>query len=44
MAAIKVTLKSGTVLNFEDVTMANFIYCAPEWDLDFDSMIKIEVV
>jgi hypothetical protein len=30
--------------DFEGVSLSEFIYRAPEWDIDFDMISKIEVV
>lgn len=45
---VQVTSKASTgkiyVSDYEVKSLSEFIYNAPEWDLDFDTMIKIEVV
>ncbi len=44
MSGIKVTYTKGNIELFENVTMSEFIYNIPEWDLDADSFAKIEVI
>lgn len=45
---IKVTFKFGDgkqlTEEFAGLSLSEFIYQAPEWDIDFDMITKIEVI
>jgi len=43
---LKVSFKFSTGIDIEnfDMPLSEFIYMAPEWDIDFDMIVKIEVV
>jgi hypothetical protein len=45
---VQVTFKFGDgkqlTEEFSGISLSEFIYQAPEWDIDFDTISKIEVV